>query len=244
MEELRKICQAPIMSRACWYERILIRPLCVRITWLLAPTRISANSVTFAWLSLVLLSAFLFSTGDYLAGVIGGLLVQLVFVLDGVDGELARFRGPTKRGDRFEAISHVIGYSIIPLSFGFGLYTASENLILLAFGFGGTYFYLQAQIQQVETERLQIAHAVNGQALIARPGQETSHPTTSLLSKAVERIQKLVPVYPTTITLATLLNVTCLWVVSFFVAFLGVWMVWIGRHLSVASRLDDQDELG
>src|SRR5690606_38724652 len=69
--------------------RYLNRPISRWITALLAPTGITANTVTWMAFGLAVAGAAAFAAGQ---PVLGGLLVQLSSILDGSDGELARLR--------------------------------------------------------------------------------------------------------------------------------------------------------
>lgn len=69
--------------------RHLNRPISRWITALLAPTGITANTVTWMAFGLAVAGAAAFAAGQ---PVLGGLLVQLSSILDGSDGELARLR--------------------------------------------------------------------------------------------------------------------------------------------------------
>ncbi len=70
----------------------LNRPLSLRLSSLLAEARISPDHITLAAFLLSLGGAALLSLQGYMAGLAGGLLVQLASVVDGCDGEVARLR--------------------------------------------------------------------------------------------------------------------------------------------------------
>ena len=70
----------------------LNRPLSLRMSSLLAEARISPNLITLVSFLLALGGAVLFSLQGYMAGLMGGLLVQFSSVVDGCDGEVARLR--------------------------------------------------------------------------------------------------------------------------------------------------------
>ncbi len=59
---------------------------------LLAKTRITPNQITWAAFGIALLSFISFVFGQ---NIIGGLLVQLSSIVDGIDGSLARLKGMT-----------------------------------------------------------------------------------------------------------------------------------------------------
>ncbi len=69
----------------------LVRRLSIRITRLLLPTGISANQATVLGILVGLIGAVLLAFNDYWAQIGGLALLQLSFVLDFCDGEIARF---------------------------------------------------------------------------------------------------------------------------------------------------------
>lgn len=70
----------------------LVRRLSIRLTWLLLHTRLSANQVTVAAVLIGIAGALLLAWSDFWPLLIGVFLLQLSFVLDYSDGEIARFQ--------------------------------------------------------------------------------------------------------------------------------------------------------
>lgn len=70
----------------------LNRPVSTRLSARLAGTGITPNQITLLSFAISLVGAALFARGQHLAGVLGGLLVQISSVLDGCDGEIARLK--------------------------------------------------------------------------------------------------------------------------------------------------------
>jgi phosphatidylglycerophosphate synthase len=68
------------------------RRVSLPISIALLRTPVTANMMSLFVLGLGLLSAWLFSRGEYLAGVAGGLLSLAASILDGCDGEIARLK--------------------------------------------------------------------------------------------------------------------------------------------------------
>ncbi len=68
------------------------RTMSLPISIALMPTPLTANQLSLMLVGLGLYSAWLFSTGHYLAGVLGGFLSLAASVLDGCDGEIARLK--------------------------------------------------------------------------------------------------------------------------------------------------------
>lgn len=69
----------------------LVRRLSIRITRVLLPTGISANQTTVLGILIGLAGAALLAVNEYWAQIVAILLLQLSFVLDFCDGEIARF---------------------------------------------------------------------------------------------------------------------------------------------------------
>ncbi len=70
----------------------LNRPISTRLSTRLVATRITPNQITVISFLLALAGAGLLSLGQYVAGLAGGLLIQLASIIDGCDGEIARLK--------------------------------------------------------------------------------------------------------------------------------------------------------
>ncbi|MGW7518139.1 CDP-alcohol phosphatidyltransferase family protein [Streptomyces sp. NPDC054796] len=91
LAEVRRITQK---KRDAWWTVLLVDPVAtplVRFT--AARTRITPNQITWAALLLGLVSAACFATGDWRWLVAGAVLYHLSFVLDCMDGKIARLTG-------------------------------------------------------------------------------------------------------------------------------------------------------
>jgi len=95
--------------------RPLIDPPLNNAARALAAIGVSANMLTFAGLALGLGGAFAIALGEV------GLGLALIIanrVFDGLDGAVARVRGPTALGGYFDIVSDFAFYVAIPLGFG------------------------------------------------------------------------------------------------------------------------------
>ena len=75
-------------SKIARFNRRLSLPISVA----LIPTPLTANQLSVMLVAIGFYSAWLFSTGHYLAGVVGAFLSLAASVLDGCDGEIARLK--------------------------------------------------------------------------------------------------------------------------------------------------------
>jgi phosphatidylglycerophosphate synthase len=95
---------------------VLVRRVSIRITWLLLHTRLSANGVTLLGIGAGIAGALLLAWNSFWPQVAGLLLLQLSFVVDYSDGEVARYRA-YERGtvtDAGGAFLDWIGHYYVP----------------------------------------------------------------------------------------------------------------------------------
>lgn len=127
LKELNKIVQKPdYKKKGNWMARHLVRDAALPVTWLFLHTNVTANQVTLmslgigflgiAWLTVPAMSGFF----------IGVVLLQLWYLLDHVDGQIARYRKQvTLTGRFFDFLTHHLIHAA--LFFGFGLYAYHET---------------------------------------------------------------------------------------------------------------------
>jgi phosphatidylglycerophosphate synthase len=137
LKELNQICQKPRYKEAGnWYVRNILRDAALPVTWLLLHTKISANGVTTISLAVALLGAAFFafpSKGAFLAG---ALLLQLWYLLDHVDGQIARYRKSASLSGRFyDFLTHHIIHGVILFGLGFHLFRLSGQVLFLVWAF-------------------------------------------------------------------------------------------------------------
>lgn len=119
------------------FDRYFARRVSIYITWILAHTRVSANQITASQLIVGALGCALVATGEKLYIAFGLGLWQLSYILDCVDGEIARFRGSSSlTGAFFDEASHAIFNSMLYAGLAFSIYQAAENRSMLPFLFG------------------------------------------------------------------------------------------------------------
>jgi phosphatidylserine synthase len=83
---------------------------------------------------------FLFNIQVY--NIIGAILFYSMFFLDGVDGEVARARGTSSlRGIYLDRLSHIVTYPYIFAGIAVGVYSTSQDLRALLFGFLAAVFW-------------------------------------------------------------------------------------------------------
>jgi hypothetical protein len=150
--ELRKICQTTAKNDVSnVYMRYISRFFSIYLTRLILPFPVSPNQVSFAMIVTGVLATFLFlsvSKGAFLAG---AFLLQLWYILDCMDGEVARYRQyqqsktviTDKRqsgmtGSYYDVINHYIINHLVPAMIGIGLTRMTGNLFYAVLGILGS----------------------------------------------------------------------------------------------------------
>lgn len=142
LEELERRCQKPDHRRVGnWMARRVSRPLALRVTWIVLPWGLSAHAMTGLAMLTAAASAVAFGYGSLSSWVLGAALLQLWYLLDHVDGQLARFHGAASLdGVQLDYLMHHVVNLIVPWGLAFGLagrpLDATWLMLGLAFSLG------------------------------------------------------------------------------------------------------------
>ncbi|MFI0447636.1 CDP-alcohol phosphatidyltransferase family protein [Actinomadura sp. 6N118] len=133
LEDVRAVCK----QRDAWWTVLLVDPIAVRLAWLVANrTSFTPNQITFAAFALGLGAAGCFAqaTSGWLA--LGALLYHLGFVLDCVDGKVARLRGTgSPFGAWLDFMLDRVRDGLCALGLAGGQYAATGHVAYLWLGF-------------------------------------------------------------------------------------------------------------
>jgi len=137
LKELNSICQKPRYKEVGnWMVRHILRDAALPITWLLLHTPITANQVTTLSLVIGLLGMVCVSapaTSSFLLGVV---LIQVWYLLDHVDGQIARYRKTASLTGRFfDFMTHHVIHGVIYFSLGFYVYLLGGSVWFIIWGF-------------------------------------------------------------------------------------------------------------
>jgi len=135
ISDLRKISQKPLQFETVAYARYFIRKISIYITWVVVHFPITANQVTVAQAVFGLAGSALLAFGGRDWAVLALALIQFGYILDCVDGEVARYRKASSvNGVFLDNLNHVI---VIPSIFwGTVLYSylIHDNIIIIIAG--------------------------------------------------------------------------------------------------------------
>src|SRR5947207_3942218 len=111
-------------------SRFLNRPISRRITSVLLKFPIHPSTWTISICGLPLIASVFLARGDYVSIVIGAAIFQVLSILDGCDGEIARAKNlESKFGERLDYFSDFMASLLYVLALGLGLRRVTEWII-------------------------------------------------------------------------------------------------------------------
>ncbi|MFQ5952906.1 MAG: CDP-alcohol phosphatidyltransferase family protein [Candidatus Omnitrophota bacterium] len=175
MKELNKIVQKPdYKKRGNWMARNITRDMALPVSWLLLHTSVTANQVTFASLVIGLVGCIAFACGSKNAMLLGAFLLQLWYLLDHVDGHIARYRKQSSlTGLYLDYITHYIIHAGIFIGVGCGVFQQTGNPFYLVAGciaaFGTVFFNL---IYDVKYKSYFARIEIEGKTAVIKPAEK------------------------------------------------------------------------
>lgn len=125
------------------YAQYIVRPISVLFTWIFVRTPITANQVTILQEIIGIIGGILLIKGNF---VTGALFLQLGYILDCSDGEVARWKDQqSEQGKFLDLIGHMIVIPFYYFGLGLGLYLQQGQLIVLIMGFLAALFSLKIE---------------------------------------------------------------------------------------------------
>lgn len=137
IDELRKICQSiDKKKKSISYSVIFARKISIYFTKLLLYTNITPNQVTLLCTIIGMTASLFFVNGNPWYMIAGALLLELWYIFDHVDGEVARYRNSTTlTGVYLDFLSHYIVHPFIFVCISFGIYNIFHDAAVFIFGF-------------------------------------------------------------------------------------------------------------
>jgi phosphatidylglycerophosphate synthase len=136
-----------------YFGYYVIRPVSVYFTWLLLNTGFSPNQVTVLHMIVGMVGSVLLGFPDLLVRLVGVFTLYMSFVLDNVDGEVARYRGQVSITGRYlDLIAHTVVIMFMFLGFSFGAYFDSGRIEMIVLGFLAGFFSLRFDVLAMYAE--------------------------------------------------------------------------------------------
>lgn len=133
---MRQICQSSRKNCDTWHGRNIARPISIYITILFLKLNINANTATAIFVLTGIIASISMVFGNDSRFIIAALLMQLWYILDHVDGEIARYRKQTSlTGVYFDHVAHYIVHPLFFFCLGLGLYLRNNSFFILSAGF-------------------------------------------------------------------------------------------------------------
>ena len=132
--ELRRICQADKLQRSRGLTR-LNRWVSIYATFVALALGVSANVLTVVSIAAGVCGAVLLAVPGYGANLTGVALLYASFLLDQVDGEVARYHRTTVTGAYLDEIRHIVIYAAPVFAASMQLMVARPSLIMAWAGF-------------------------------------------------------------------------------------------------------------
>lgn len=136
VKELKIICRKKVET--VWYAKYVVRPFSIYITKILLYTPITANQVSFLSMIMGVCGAFAIGYGTFRSGVMGVILLQVSYILDCIDGEIARYHKQSSvNGIFIDFLGHRIVIPLIFFGAAFMIYMNTQNIYMLIVGILG-----------------------------------------------------------------------------------------------------------
>jgi len=135
IKELREICQGPKSVHDTWYVKTFLRSASIYVTRMLIGTSVTPNQVTCAAIFIGISASLCFLAPQLRIRVLGVILLQLWFIFDAVDGEIARYRKvESVNGVFFDRVADKIVHPVLFGCIALGLYARQPNPLYLLAG--------------------------------------------------------------------------------------------------------------
>lgn len=235
IKELRQICQGPRKNLDSWHMKYIGRKPSIYITWLLLHTPISANQASLLVIVVSLIAALIFMAGTKPAFLGASIVLQSWFVMDMVDGEIARYRKQTSlSGTYFDALSHYISHPLVFVGIGFGLLRNNNSFGLFLFSLLAAYSVCMITLLKDVFNSVLYARIIKSAAPIySRDNGGTKEEEN--IFKRLFSVLHLICTFPTimnVLLIVSLLNIftaadLMAWIVKFYAIFAT--LVWIAK---------------
>jgi len=160
IRELRKICQPKPKYREFLFIGYM-KKVSIYFTKPFLMIGATANQVTLLQMFFMAASLFtLIHYGNWLYVILSAVLLNISYLFDHVDGEIARYRGSTYYGRMLDIISHDLYYAV-HIFIGYGAYLRFGNINFFILGVIASVFMLFFRLHQMRFEYINLEAKVS-----------------------------------------------------------------------------------
>lgn len=261
ISDLRDICQSVLKREDDWYERMVVRKISVYLSRFLISKGLRADSVTMIGFSIGLAGALLMSVVSQSAILLGAFMLQVWYLFDKCDGEVARYWKYKSSGKipasklEFELngvyLDNILHYALHALIFVFlsiGIFKDTGSLLLLIVGLLAAISTIFINLIMQAKNSIILKKAEAKDALIRFQGSESQADNKpSPKSKAFSRIHYICT-FPFVLNMLTLSCILSFFgkgvALILFLVFYGIVMpfVWISKfaYYIRTARIDTE----
>jgi phosphatidylglycerophosphate synthase len=129
------------LSKNAWYSNHVARPISL---WVTKPfIRLEPTFVCFIMILIGLAALPFFAIGGYLYIIIGALILQIHYIFDHIDGNVARLMNKkSKRGKYLDFVPNILVNPLVFAFLGYGHYMTFGNVYYLLLGFSASFFFV------------------------------------------------------------------------------------------------------
>ena len=227
LAHLKKACFKKNWDDLPLYPRLVTFKISIRIIRLLEGTRITPNAITMFSLIVGFVAIFLFSKANEYMFFAGALMLEFYYILDCVDGQLARVKKLcSKEGAFLDYLLNYIVHPMVFVSIGFGCYSASHNVIYLILGMIAAWMTVLGYCLSDCKQSLLYMHLLkekDERVFLLSLGQEKCKKCArekSTLSKRIFMVMHKCTTYPTIMNIITVASIIMIVVKSTSVVYL------------------------
>ncbi|MFA5336857.1 MAG: CDP-alcohol phosphatidyltransferase family protein [Candidatus Omnitrophota bacterium] len=202
---LREICQASRKAGDNWHMKNISRPVSIYITRIFVATPLTGNQITVIFVIMGFCASILFLRGTPVFVLLGSLMLQLWYIFDMVDGEVARYKKQASiTGVYFDRITHYIVHPCIFFCIGMGLYAIYDVVWYIYLGFISSLSTILISIVWDLKEAVLSGYPKHVSQKISDP--KFGKPASGILKKIFMRIHVLC-IFPSIMNIITILAI-------------------------------------
>lgn len=227
-------------SYAIYYALYVTHFFSIRIVRFLYNKSISPNQVTVFSIMLSFVSAFFFSFGSSASCLVGAFLLELFYIFDSVDGQLARAKGLSSYGGKYlDIFCNFLVPPVVLFGVGIGVLKTCDTSFVFYSLWLGCYAVLILQVIELLQSHLTNIHLSGNQEI--GKGQQEKYSSLSLSRKVYSMLYRscTMPVIMNIVTVTAISNIFFKKnIFEFTIAYFAIvgTVVWLSKLVYISRR--------